>query len=390
MATLFWFSYIIGCMRYFTYLFLVLILKGFMACTDDTEPVLPAAPADRPTDSYSIIQDTILDVPIIVLGNPREQLMTHFITEKNGVSLEFIANNADRRRILTDQLGNAYDIHGYVVDGPWEGQRLDQLSAGMGYWFAIVALSRGVELYREGIGAVPPKMPKAPGWLISTNTVTRGAGFDAIRAIDDPVIKDFVIRATHPDDPFLLEPDDRVIIVSLDGETRLYPHRVLDWHEIVNDVLRDHRISLSYCPLTATARVWDLGTTAAEADRFGVSGLVYNSNILAFDRATESLWTQLDGRCVYGDRAGELMTEVPYLETTWGTWTQFQLEPSFLVGSASLIQSYDFYPYGDYDENDIITYPVEHQDDRLHKKTLVYAVHYDDVTVAYQYEDFDQ
>ena len=112
---------------------------------------------------------------------------------------------------------------------------------------------------------------------------------DGIPAIDNPVFMD-AQKAT-----FLSE-DDRVIGIARHGITRAYPIAILNWHEIVNDRIGQESIVVTYCPLCGTGMVFAAGSALS----FGVSGLLYNSDVLMYDRQTDSLWSQLKMEAVSG------------------------------------------------------------------------------------------
>jgi hypothetical protein len=89
-----------------------------------------------------------------------------------------------------------------------------------------------------------------------------------------------------------LEGEDRVLGLALGESARAYPVRILNWHEVVNDRFGDRAVVVTYCPLCGTGVAFDAPPEAC-AGGFGVSGLLYNSDVLLYDRATQSLWSQL-------------------------------------------------------------------------------------------------
>ena len=221
-------------------------------------------------------------------------------------------------------------------------------------------------------------------WLISRREIKDGGtGRDGIPSIDNPK---FIV------DPGVnsggLADDEIVIGVYFDGEARAYPHYILDWHEIVNDVLGNFPITLSYCPLTGTAFAWERDSDSPDST-FGVSGLLYNSNLLLYDRRTESLWSQLKLQCVNGDLIGERPTLYNIVETDWRTWKKLYPETLVLSEDTGLSRNYDTYPDGDYKTNDnyLLFLPAPH-DRRLPNKKRVYAIIDNDKSKAYQFEDF--
>ncbi len=121
-----------------------------------------------------------------------------------------------------------------------------------------------------------------------------GVAVDGIPALDNPTMV-AAAAATY------LNPDDAVFGVEINGEARAYPLRIVNWHEMVNDVVGGVPVSLAYCTLCGAGILFD-GRVAGH-DRpftFGSSGLLYRSNKLMYDRQTDSLWNQFTGRPVMG------------------------------------------------------------------------------------------
>ncbi|MGB0499291.1 MAG: DUF3179 domain-containing protein, partial [Rubricella sp.] len=131
-----------------------------------------------------------------------------------------------------------------------------------------------------------------------------GPGKDGIPAIDDPV---FVPIAG--DD--VLAPDEPVVTVALDGvPARAYPIRYLTWHEIVNDEIAGVPVAVTFCPLCNTHLVFDRRVDGAVLS-FGVSGLLRHSDMIMYDRETESWWQQFTGEAIVGDLLGAELTTIP-------------------------------------------------------------------------------
>jgi len=121
---------------------------------------------------------------------------------------------------------------------------------------------------------------------------------DGIPSIDDP-------RFVGASKASFLAPEDRVLGVAIEGEAKAYPVAILNWHEIVNDRSLDQNFVVTYCPLCGSGMVFvaDVGERALS---FGVSGLLYNSDMLLYDRNTESLWSQLLAKAVSGPLKGRV------------------------------------------------------------------------------------
>jgi hypothetical protein len=117
-------------------------------------------------------------------------------------------------------------------------------------------------------------------------------------------------------------PDDPVIGVAINGDVRAYPRRIIDWHEMVNDVVGGVPVSLAYCTLCGSAVLYD-GRLEGRTLRFGTSGLLYRSNKLMYDRETRTLWEQYSGEPVWGPLVGSgLRLEVlPAVHTRWSEWS---------------------------------------------------------------------
>ena len=152
-----------------------------------------------------------------------------------------------------------------------------------------------------------------PTWLIDESQVQDGGvGKDGIPALIMPEL-------INPEDASYLSKDDLVVGYVYKGNARAYPHKILDWHEIINDEMGEHRFAITYCPLTGTASNWSRDV-AGYSTTFGVSGKLFNSNLIPYDRTTESYWSQMRLDCVNGVLVGKDIPLFQAVETTWGTW----------------------------------------------------------------------
>ena len=125
---------------------------------------------------------------------------------------------------------------------------------------------------------------------------------------------------------------------------------ILDWHEVVNDKLDNQFVTISYCPLTGTAFGWSSVANGAKST-FGVSGLLYNTNLILYDRNTDSNWSQLELKCVNGALIGDEPILESVVETNWGTWKKLYPNTKVLSLETGFDRNYNFYPYGDYKTN---------------------------------------
>ena len=133
---------------------------------------------------------------------------------------------------------------------------------------------------------------------------------DGIPPIDDPK---FVTVAKADD--WLNDPEP-VMVVDIGGDVRAYPIQILMWHEIVNDTVGGVPLVVTYCPLCNTALAFERTVLGTETT-FGTSGSLYFANLVMYDRATESLWNQFDGRAVVGVLTGEILVPVPASMVAW-------------------------------------------------------------------------
>lgn len=202
--------------------------------------------------------------------------------------------------------------------------------------------------------------------------VDGGPGKDGIPALTNP-------RMTEAGTPAAdyLDPDHRVIGIVVDGQPVAIPHAVGWWHEIVNLDLGDEKIAITYCPLTGSSLVFDRG--AVGGAEFGVSGLLYRSNLIMYDRRTgESFWPQMARRARCGPSDGTPLDMVPSVEMTWAGWTE--LHPDTWVPAHDQTRGQNFaayrYPYGDYEriDNPSLLFPVPELDPRRPPKERVLGV----------------
>lgn len=155
---------------------------------------------------------------------------------------------------------------------------------------------------------------------------------------------------------------DRVVGVTLDGESRAYPVRCLNAHEVILDRLAGRDIVVTYSPFTDAPAVF-LNGTGEDALDFGVSGLLGNSGLLMFDRGTESpsLWNPLLGRAISGPRAGTELERVGRVELcTWRDWLAEHPETTVILPEPDTMRRYRSFSYLRYynDLSDSLEFPV--------------------------------
>lgn len=149
--------------------------------------------------------------------------------------------------------------------------------------------------------------------------VSGGPPPDGIPPIDDP---QFISVADA--DEWLNDPEP-VMVVDVDGDIRAYPIQIMMWHEIVNDTVGDLPLSVTYCPLCNSAISFVRIVRGVETT-FGTSGSLFNANLVMYDRATESLWNQLDGHAVVGVLTGDVLEQYPSVTLAWGDFKEIHPE----------------------------------------------------------------
>ena len=168
---------------------------------------------------------------------------------------------------------------------------------------------------------------------------------------------------------------DRVIGVAMGNEARAYPIRILNYHEIVNDQLGRQAIAVTYCPLCDSAAVFDRNTPGGLRE-FGVSGLLYNSNVLMYDRdeKAESLWSQLRTEAIAGVQVRNRLKLLPLELTTWSNWQSRHPATMVLSPETGHGRDYSRSPYGSYFRSPQLMFPAEPSSDCLPTKEKVLGV----------------
>ena len=130
-------------------------------------------------------------------------------------------------------------------------------------------------------------------------------------------------------------------------------------------------------------------TVDGEEVEFGTSGKLYNSNLLMYDRLTESYWSQALGLAVKGELTGTQLNLVPFDVITWGDWKYLHPNTVVLTTDTGHLRSYSTDPYGNYYTEPRIMFPVEYSDDRLHPKEIIIGVEVENVYKAYRQNDIE-
>lgn len=198
---------------------------------------------------------------------------------------------------------------------------------------------------------------------------------DCIPSIDNPKYVT-AKNALHVDE------DAIVITLSYKGEYRAYPARILDQHEIVNDTIAGDALAITWCPLCGSA-VGISRRVSGTVTEFGVSGLLYNSDLVLYDRETKTLWDQIGAQGIVGPLTGQKLDLIPVSMSRWSTWRTAHPETLVLSPDTGFNSDYSVDRYGKYRRSNGLMFPVSDQDRRIHAKSVVFGFDLELTTVAY-------
>lgn len=202
---------------------------------------------------------------------------------------------------------------------------------------------------------------------------------DGIPSIDNPEF----LRAEQVD---YLEDNDRVIGVVVNGVARAYPVKILNWHEIVNDSINDQAIAVTYCPLCGSGVVYS-STIDGKVYEFGVSGLLYNSDVLLYDRQTQSLWSQILSKAISGKMVNKKLTVIPSSHTSWKSWRVKHADTVVLSTDTGYTRNYKRSPYAGYTKNSSVYFPLAFRSKKFHPKERVLGLSINGKYKAYPFSE---
>ncbi len=211
-----------------------------------------------------------------------------------------------------------------------------------------------------------------------------GVPRDGIPPLDNPQFESIA------DADNWLEDVQPVVALEIGGQARAYPLAILTWHEIANDTLGGVPVSVTFCPLCNSAVVFDRRLGGATLD-FGVSGNLRNSDLVMWDRQTESWWQQLTGEGIVGAYAGYQLDFVPAQLVSWGDFKSSFPGADVLSRDTGYQRSYGRNPYAGYDRADQSPFLFKGSpDDRLLPMERVVTLEIDGRQLAFPYEVLEQ
>lgn len=359
--------------------------------TAEFEPTETAVPMDEaesePIDDNEARQ--LLQALLTPEGNHASEAVARIIAANDTRFISVFLELSRARQIgLIAHLNYAALIDGLEV---LSGQSFDRDWAGWIKWYGATDLQpppgfttwKGILLSGIDPGFGEFLQDRYPSNIRPEEILWGGVLVDGIPALDYPTM-------IAPDEATYLNEWDPVFGIAINGEAKAYPLRILDWHEMANDIVGGVPVSLAYCTLCGAAIAYDGRSVDANGDEitydFGSSGFLYRSNKLMYDRQTRTLWNQLTGEPVLGTLVDKdiKLELLPVVLTTWADW-QAQ-HPNTLVVDEDTGFRRDYTPgaaYGNYFAAEETMFPVWLQDDVRPLKDQVYALNVDGVPKAY-------
>lgn len=206
---------------------------------------------------------------------------------------------------------------------------------------------------------------------------------DGIPSLDDP---SFVSAAEAG---AWLADNEPVIALELAGEARAYPIQILTWHEIANDTIGDTPVAVTFCPLCNASIVFNRELDG-EVYEFGTSGLLRKSDLVMYDRTSESLWQQFTGEAIIGDLTGKQLDFIPSSIVSFADFKDTYPEGTVLSQETGFDRAYGTNPYPGYD--DIASSPFlfdEAADDRIAAMERVVAISVNGIDKAYSFSSLE-
>ncbi|WP_052721346.1 DUF3179 domain-containing protein [Methanococcoides methylutens] len=218
-------------------------------------------------------------------------------------------------------------------------------------------------------------------YIVDPNDIVSGGPpMDGIPSIDEP---EYV---TVDEADRWIEDNELVMALNHNGTKRVYPLQIMVWHEIVNDHIKGEPILITYCPLCGSGIAYERTINGEEVE-FGTSGKLYNSNLVMYDRKTNSYWTQIGGQAIVGELTGMELEAISIETVVWRDWKVAHPDSEVLSQNTGFSRPYGNDPYGNYYENSILLFPVENSNTTIHPKTVIFGIELNDTFKAYREDD---
>lgn len=250
---------------------------------------------------------------------------------------------------------------------------------------SVVSIAAVGCVFSQDIPAAQPKNEIAKGW--KTNVDKRSIDLDELMSGGPP--KDGIPALDKPkfvaisDAANWLKSNEPVISLKVGDEAKAYPLQILMWHEIVNDEISGRPVTVTFCPLCYTAIAFDRQLDGKVLD-FGVSGMLRHSDMVMYDRQTESWWQQISGEAIVGDLNGKILKQLPSQIVSFGQFMKAFPKGFVLSRETGFNRQYGTNPYKGYD--DLAKTPFLFRgkpDQRLLPMEKVIAVEFGRISKAY-------
>lgn len=227
--------------------------------------------------------------------------------------------------------------------------------------FILSACNNSTEISSPQTETTPRNMQYASDNL-STNTSI--SSIDLVEVLSGGPPKDGIPAINNPQFQSISEANEWLLDESLgvfythNNKTRFYPYPILVWHEIVNDQIDDQNIAVTFCPLCGSSVIFNRDLEG-ETLNFGVSGKLWQSNLLMYDDKTETLWSQIIGKGVVGDYTNKRLEVFPTSTITYDQLKQNHPQAQVLSRDTGFSRNYDRAPYSGYEDDEKLTFPAK-------------------------------
>ena len=213
--------------------------------------------------------------------------------------------------------------------------------------------------------------------------VSGGPPPDGIPPIDEP-------KFLAPGAVGFVTDQEPVLAVEVGGEAKAYPLQIMTWHEIVNDTIGGVPVTVTYCPLCNTGIAFERPTIDGQLLDFGTSGKLYNSNLVMYDRQTESYWAQATGQAIVGELTGRQLEFVPARILSFADWTADNPDGLVLSDDTGFGRPYGENPYVNYDSSGDPFLFTGERDTRLGQTDRVLGLDIGGDVVAFPYAELEE
>lgn len=342
----------------------------------ETAPRRPVASSPLPGDRVAEILELTLDPNIdpALLRAALDEIVVHHDQRFVAVLIELIDAGAGRRAAFHPSVIEAL----HELTGQSFGRVWDLWAA----WYGKTSLEPPPGFATWKARTLAPFDPRFADFLYDgpphtirlEEIVWGGVPVDGIAPLDNP-------PALAASEATYLDPGEPVFGVVVNGEARAYPLRIMDAHELANDVVGGRPLSLVYCTLCGTGIAYDTRLDDGTVLTFSTSGLLHQSNKLMYDRATKSLWQQFTGRPVVGPLVASSGVRVlqlrplPTVVSSWRDWRAAHPETTVLSLETGRGRGYTLgYPYLEYFSSGEPIFPLAQRSTLLPAKTWVYGL----------------